>query len=550
VIGIKITITAALPYANGPLHLGHIRSTYLPADIYARYQRLAGNDAVYICASDEHGTPIVAAAEKEKKKPEEFVRYYHERDKNEFEKLGFRMDIFHRTSSQENREMAQHFFLKLKEKNLIYEKEVEQAYCERCKRFLPDRFVIGRCPYCNAAGQYSDYCDACGKALAAGELLEPKCSSCNSTPTTKKSRHYFFKLSQLSPKLEQWLKENKELQSEVVNYLLNWIKEGLRDWDISRDMEWGVPIPSDKGKVLYVWFDAPIGYVSSTVAWANQNGKDWEDYWKKDCRIVHFIGKDIVYHHYLFWPAMLMEVGEGFKPPDAIPTRGYLNLQGRKFSKSKNWFVSLEDYLNAFPADYLRYYVTTITPHSVQDADFYWKDFQEKVNNELLACIGNFIHRALVLVNKSCNSQIPEPLKLDEREEKLLKLISEKKETVGRKIDLFNFKEGLEEINSLASEFNRYLSEREPWKEKDKQKLGNCLYVCSRAVTALAVLLSPYLPFSSEKLLTQLGIDEKITWEHVDKELLPVGKKIATAKPLFEKVSDENIKKQEEKLRK
>lgn len=548
-IEIKITITAALPYANGPLHLGHIRSTYLPADIYARYQRLAGNDAVYICASDEHGTPIVAAAEKERKKPEEFVEYYHKRDEQEFQKLGFSMDIFHRTSSKENREMAQWFFLKLKEKGLIYEKEVEQAYCNKCKRFLPDRFVIGKCPYCGAGNQYSDYCDGCGKALAAGELLEPRCSSCGSPPTTKKSRHYFFKLSQLSPKLERWLKENKELQQEVVNYLLNWIKEGLKDWNISRDMEWGVPIPGERNKVLYVWFDAPIGYVSSTVAWAKSKGKNWEEYWKGECKIVHFIGKDIVYHHYLFWPAMLMEVGDGFKPPDAIPTRGYLNLEGKKFSKSKGWFVSLEDYLSEFPADYLRYYVTTITPHSIQDADFYWKDFQEKVNNELVACIGNFIHRTLVLINKSCGSRIPNPSNLSEREEELLELISKKKKSVAERIELFDFKGGLEEINSLASEFNRYLSEREPWKERDEKKLGNCLYVCSRAVTALGVLLSPYLPFSSQKLFSQLGIKGEVRWEDVDEELLHPGSTIPKAKPLFEKVSDESIKKQEEKLK-
>jgi len=549
VIEIKITITAALPYANGPLHLGHIRSTYLPADIYARYQRLAGNDAVYICASDEHGTPIVAAAEKERKKPEEFVEYYHKRDEQEFQKLGFSMDIFHRTSSKENKEMAQWFFLKLKEKGLIYEKEVEQAYCNKCKRFLPDRFVIGKCPYCGASNQYSDYCDGCGKALAAGELLEPRCSSCGSPPTTKKSRHYFFKLSQLSPKLERWLKENKELQQEVVNYLLNWIKEGLKDWNISRDMEWGVPIPGERNKVLYVWFDAPIGYVSSTVAWAKSKGKNWEEYWKGECKIVHFIGKDIVYHHYLFWPAMLMEVGDGFKPPDAIPTRGYLNLEGKKFSKSKGWFVSLEDYLSEFPADYLRYYVTTITPHSIQDADFYWKDFQEKVNNELVACIGNFIHRTLVLINKSCGSRIPNPSNLSEREEELLELISKKKKSVAERIELFDFKGGLEEINSLASEFNRYLSEREPWKERDEKKLGNCLYVCSRAVTALGVLLSPYLPFSSQKLFSQLGIKGEVRWEDVDEELLHPGSTIPKAKPLFEKVSDESIKKQEEKLK-
>ncbi|MFH1447538.1 MAG: methionine--tRNA ligase [Candidatus Micrarchaeota archaeon] len=542
----KVLVTAALPYANGPLHLGHIRSTYLPADIYARYQRLIGNECLYICATDEHGTPIVASAEKEKKTPEEFTKHYHDKDKQEFERLGFSMDIFHRTSSKENKEMTQHIFNKLKEGGYTYQKDVAQAYCDNCKRFLPDRFVIGTCPHCSSEDQYSDYCDSCGKALTAGEISNPKCIVCGTPPKTKTSRHYFMALSKFAPKLREWLTTNKNLQKEVVNYVVNWIDNGLADWDISRDLDWGVPIPGEENMVFYVWFDAPIGYLSSTIALTDK----WEDFWKgKDARIVHFIGKDIIYHHFLFWPAMLMGTGE-FNLPDAIPTRGYLNLEKRKFSKSKNWFVSLEDFLNDFDPDYLRYYETAVTPHKVEDADFVWKDFQAKVNNELVANLGNFVNRALVLMKKLSDSKIPEPKDLDSRDNEMLELIEKKKAVIGEHLEKFLFKEAQEETFGLSAQFNRYLSEREPWKEKDKQKVSNCLYVCSRALSALSIIIQPFLPFSSKKMLDMLGIpEEEAKWENIPKKLVPPGKQIQEIKPLYKKITDDEINSQMEKLK-
>ncbi|MFH1285617.1 MAG: methionine--tRNA ligase [Candidatus Micrarchaeota archaeon] len=547
----KILITAALPYANGPLHLGHIRSTYLPADIYARYNRLLGNETYYVCATDEHGTPILASAEKAGKTPAEFTEYYHKKDEEEVRRLGFSFDIFHRTSSVDNKKMTQYFYTNLRKNGYIYDKEVEQAYCEKCSRFLPDRFVIGTCPHCNAEGQYSDYCDACGKALGAGEIRNPKCLVCGAKPTTRKSMHCFLALGKFSEKLKSWLSSNPELQKEILNYVNNWIENGLADWDITRDMNWGVPVPDRPGTVFYVWFDAPIGYASSTAALLPQR---WEEFWKEGkekTRLVHFIGKDIIYHHFLFWPAMLMGVGDGLRLPDAIPTRGHLNLEGRKFSKSKNWFVSLEDYLKEFDADYLRYYTTMVTPHSVGDADFVWKDFQQKINNELVACIGNYAHRTLVLLKKLANSEVPKAEKLEEDDERVLASMEAARKSIGEKIEKFLLKEGLEEICAFTATLNKYLSDREPWKEKDEGRRANCLYVSTRGLTALAILLEPYLPFTSRKMFAMLGISEKeLKWSNVEKELLKAGAKIGEVKPLFEKVSDEKIEEQEKKLAK
>ena len=548
----KVLITAALPYANGPLHLGHIRSTYLPADIFARYQRLRGRDAIYICATDEHGTPIVAAAEKAKVSPQDFVDSYHKKDEEEFRKLGFSFDIFHRTSSEENRQMAQHFFNRLTANNHVYTKEVEAPFCANCKRFLPDRFVVGTCPYCGAQGIYSDYCESCGKALHIGDLKEPRCITCGTPPTARKSKHYFLRLSALSGRLGEWLKANKNLQPEVTNYVSNWVKDGLIDWDISRDMDWGVPVPGEKGMVFYVWFDAPIGYVSSTIAWAKGKGSRWEDYWKGDStKIYHFIGKDIIYHHYLFWPAMLMGIDDGFRLPDYIPTRGYLNLEGRKFSKSKNWFVSLADFLSEFPPDYLRYYETAITGYDVQDADFYWKDFQGKINNELVANVGNFIHRTLVLIRKNSDSKVPELKDGDEKDSELLDKLVRSRDSVAEKLEKIELRTALEEILALSAELNKYLSAKEPWKEKDKQKVGNCLYISLRGVTTLAILLEPFLPFTSRKIFDMLSIDRSLLrWENIGVEILRPGTAMGEAKPLFAKVADEKVAELEERLRK
>ena len=552
-----VAITAALPYANGPLHLGHIRSTYLPADIYSRFLRLLRKRVRYVCASDEHGTPIVAAAEKDGKSPDSFANHYHEKDKQEFAALGFSMDIFHRTSSPENVEMTQFFYNELKKNGHIYEKEIEQFFCEKCSRYLPDRFIVGTCPKCNAQEQYSDYCDACGSSLMSGEIQTPKCIVCKSVPITKKTSHEFFKLSQFSSQLKQWLETNHNLQPEVVNYVKDWINKGLDDWDITRDLDWGVKIPGRQGQVFYVWFDAPIEYVSATAAQTNE----WDRYWLRkkeeygnsyynENAVVHFIGKDIIYHHFLFWPAMLMGVGRGFHPPDAIAVRGYLNLEGRKFSKSKKWFVSIEDFLKEFPADYLRYYETIITPHGVSDADFVWSDFQAKINNELVATFGNYIHRVLTLCKRNCNSTIPQPKELDNADVKVLEEIKVAAKDVKALILKFQFKEALERNIAFGMTLNQYLSAKEPWKEKDATKLNNCLYVAMQGVAALSILLYPFLPFSMERLHKIIGFTELVSWNDLDKELLRDGVRVDEFGMLFEKIADEKIAELEGKLKK
>ncbi len=559
-----ILVTAALIYANGPLHLGHIRSTYLPADIYARYCRLAGNEVLYICATDEHGTPIIINAEKEKKGLKEFVDFYYEKDKHEFEQLGFSFDIFHRTSSVENKKMTEHIFAKLKENGHIYQKEVEQFYCEKCLRFLPDRLVVGTCPYCKSKGQYSDGCEVCGRVLKTSEISKPKCITCKTSPIMKKSMHYFFKLSFFSFKLKEYIK-NPNFQTEVTNYVLNWIDSGLIDWDISRDMDWGVQIPGEKSKVFYVWFDAPIGYISSTVAAT----PEWENFWKKNSNakseskkmsrssfnnshakreIVHFIGKDISYHHYLFWPAMLMGANDNFLLPNAIPVRGYLNLEHRKFSKSKGWFVSISDFLAEFQPDYLRYYQTAITPHSVEDANFVWKEFGTRINTELVSNLGNFVHRTLTLIKKISNSEIPKP-ELSNKDKKLLAKITETKEKTSELLEKFEFREAQEEIMHTTSEFNKYLSEREPWKDRNAKRVATTLYVSLRWVSALATLLQPFLPFSSQKLAKMLEI-KILSWNDADKEYLKQGAKLGEIEMLFKKIEDKQIEKMEQRLKK
>ncbi len=499
----KVLITAALPYANGDLHLGHIRSTYLPADIYARYCRLKRYDTLYVCATDEHGTPITLSAEKKGMSKQEFVDIYHKKDKEILEKMQFSFDIFHRTSSKENEEMTREFYLKIKENGLIYEKEITQLFCENCNRFLPDRFVKGTCPYCKATGQYGDTCENCGRVLKEDELIDPKCAICNHTPIKKKTKHVFFKLSAMSDKLKEYLK-NADLQTEVKNYVLNWIKDGLNDWDISRTMDWGIKIPGYDNLVFYVWFDAPIEYISATKALV---GDKWIEYWKNpETKIVHFIGKDIVYHHYLFWPSMLMNVGLNL--PTAIPVRGYLNLEGRKFSKSKNWFISIEDFLKKYPADYLRYYETAITPFSIVDADFRWKDFEAKINLDLIANVGNLHHRILILIKKLNNGIVPDKVYDNELKEKFENM----KNQVLEHYEKYEFKRALDKIMLFFKELNRFLNAKEPWKHKDENGKAVLFLVVSYMLKT-SLLLYPILPETSEKIFLSLGLEIPKTFD-------------------------------------
>ena len=540
----KIVITSALPYANGEIHLGHVVSTYLPADIYARYCRMKGYDVVFTCATDDYGTPILIKAEQEGKTPKEYVEYWNKRDLEDFTKLGISFDFFYKTSSEENLKLAQYFFLRLYEKGYIYSKEVEQPYCEKDKKFLPDRYVVGRCPYCGAEDQYSDGCEVCGRTFASGEIENPRCILCGSKPVAKRSLHYFFKLSLFSERLKAWLEENTNLQSEVKNYVLRWIEAGLKDWDITRDITWGVPIPlkEAEGKVLYGWFDNHLCYISTTLKYLESKGIDGKRFWNS-ARIYHFIGKDIVYHHYLFLPAMRLGLDEEYALPTTIPTRGHLLLQGQKFSKSRGWYVSLKEFLEHFPPDYLRYYLSSITPYSQADVNFDWREFAAKINNELVANIGNFVYRVLSFIYTRFDATIPKPRDPDILDKELINKIKETTLNASLYIERNELDRGLKTIVDLSTFCNQYFQRKEPWKHSENA--ANCLYYAANATRSLAILLHPYIPYATEELWKQLALEGSVGMQHWDSAsalLLEAGHKIPKPKVLFKKISDEELK--------
>ncbi|MEM4200689.1 MAG: methionine--tRNA ligase [Nitrososphaerales archaeon] len=548
----KIVITSALPYANGEIHLGHVVSTYLPADIYARFCRMKGYDVVFTCATDDYGTPILIRAEQEGKTPREYVEYWNKRDLEDFTKLGITFDIFYKTSSEENLKLTQYFFLRLYEKGYIYSAEVEQPYCKNDKKFLPDRYVVGRCPYCGAENQYSDGCEVCGRTFAAGEIKEPKCILCGTPPTTKRSVHYFFRLSQFSERLKAWLEGNTNLQTEVKNYVLRWIETGLKDWDITRDISWGVPIPlkEAEGKVLYGWFDNHLCYISTTIKYLEEKGIDGKKFWNS-AKILHFIGKDIVYHHYLFLPAMRMGLDEEYALPYAIPTRGHLLLQGQKFSKSRGWYVSLREFLEYFPADYLRYYLASITPYSQADVNFDWREFAAKINNELVANIGNFVYRVLSFIYSRFEATVPQPKEPDELDTELIDRIKSTTVNVGSHIEKNELDRGLKSIVELSAFCNQYFQRKEPWKQSEKA--ANCLYYSVNATRSLAILLHPYIPYSTEELWRQLSLGGKLdlqSWDSAKELLIKGNHKISKPRVLFRKIAEEELKPWLERLKK
>ena len=546
----RIIVTAALPYANGEIHLGHPTSTYLPADILTRFFKLKGDDAIYVCATDDFGTPVLIEAAQQGKSPEQFVAYWHEVDSRDFQDLGIAFDIFYKTSSKENVALTQHFFKELHRKGHIFKQTVWQPYCENCKKSLPDRYVKGTCPHCGATDQYSDLCEKCGRTLEPGEIKEPHCALCGTPPTSKQSEHYFFRLTDFSDQLRKWLTENKNLQLGVKNYVLNWVKEGLRDWDITRDLTWGVPIPLEeaKGKVLYGWFDNHLCYISTAQKYFSEKGIDGKEAWNT-AKIYHFIGKDIVYHHYLFLPAMRLGEKE-YKLPEFIPTRGHLLLEGDKFSKSRGWYVSLRDFLNLFRADYLRYYLTAITPYSQSDVNFDWEDFKNKINNELIANIGNFIHRTLTFVWSNYEGKVPKAGTKDELDNELEEKIKTIAADTAEEIEKVELNKGLRKIVEFSAFCNRYFQKKHPW--TDKQKAKTCLYLGVNAVRSLAILLEPFIPFSAENLWQQLNLKGPVhqqDWHSASELKIKSGHQINKPKILFQKVPEEVIKKEKEKLR-
>lgn len=544
----KFLITAALPYANGPLHIGHAVGAYIPADIYARFRRMTGCDVVFVCGTDEHGTPIAVTAEKEGVKPQQVVDKYHGIISKAFSDLGISFDNFSRTTIEIHYKLSQEFFLKILEKGYIYKKTVTRPYCPNCRRFLPDRYVRGICPKCESRDERGDQCEACGKQLEPQELKKPYCIICKTTPQMKETAHWFFKLSQFSGQLREWVEENTHWPSNARNFALGWIKEGLEDRSITRDLDWGVPVPlaGAEGKVLYVWFDAPIGYISATMEWAQKNNKpdEWKKYWvEKDCRIVHFLGKDNIPFHTIIWPATLM-AHSGFNLPWQIASNEYLNLAGRKMSTSRGWVLWLHDCLQYFQSDLLRYALIANNPEK-HDADFSLEDFQERVNGELVATLGNFIHRTLTFIQQKKNSTVPSPGKFDAEDERIMKVIEDAPKRVADKIDKLQLMDGLKEVMSTAQAGNEYFQHKEPWKNQN----DTTLYLCANLVRTLSVVMAPYLPHSAEdvwRMLNMKGSVHEQDW--YSKGKIEGGHKVGKVEPLYRKIEDSEIKAFEDKF--
>lgn len=544
----KVFITCALPYANGPCHLGHLRSTYIPADIYARYNRMKMIDVLFVCATDEHGTPIAVRAEEIGKSPKEIADKFHKMIKHDLDSCNISFDSFTRTTDDLHYEIAQNFFLKLYENGYIYEKVIQQPYCDECKRFLPDRYVEGICPHCKGEGARGDHCETCGRHLDPIQLEEPTCLICSSTPEIKESKQYFFKLSHFEDALKDWINGNEELPPNVKNYALQWLKEGLKDWILTRDMEWGIPVPLEdaEGKIIYVWGEAFLGYISSAAQWSRKENKPWEDYWND--KAIHFIGKDIIYHHSIFWPALL--TGYGCKLPTNVVAGEYLSLEGRKMSTSKNWVIWASEFLEKFESDILRYYLVINAPLN-RDTDFSWDDFQRRVNDELADVLGNFLHRTFTFTNRFFDGKIPEPKEFDEYDEEFKERILNIPNVVSEKIEKFKFREGLIEIIRLAKFGNKYFNDKEPWKavKENPKEAANCLYLCNQLAKTLAVILTPYIPVKASQIMEIMNLDgyETSNWVKAS-EFIQSGHEIGKPKPLFSKIDDSVIEKEKEVL--
>jgi methionyl-tRNA synthetase len=542
----NLIITAALPYANSDLHLGHVASTHLPPDILYRYLKLRGRSVIQVCASDDFGTPILIAAEKAGVRPSDYVALWNGRFREDLGRLGIVYDVFDRTSAPENVSLVQHFFTKLNENGHIFEAEVDQFYCETDRKFLPDRYVKGKCPHCGAEDQYSDGCENCGRTLQTGQILNPRCSICGRPPVVRKSNHYFFRLSFFSRQLEAWLRGNGALQPDAKNYVLNWIKDGLQDWDITRDLEWGVPIPlkEAKGKVLYGWFDNHLCYITAALKAAPKKPGAGKDYWNES-DIYHFIGKDIVYHHYLFLPSM--RIGEGeYKLPDQIPTRGHLLLKGKKISKSRHWMITIRSFLDLFPPDYLRFYLTRIVPYDQSDANFDWEEFRDKINNELVASLGNFVYRSLVFVRNKHEGVVPKPLKVGPDEQAIAAELEAAVKEVGELIEEGHYDRALKRILEFSTRCNQYFQKKAPWEGREDESTA-IFYSCN-LVAGLATLLGPFLPFSAAEISSQLGLQEGSKgddWAAASGFRVEAGKRIKDPRPVFKKVEDSELEKAE-----
>jgi methionyl-tRNA synthetase len=539
----KAIITSALPYANGEIHLGHVASTYLPADVTTRFLKLKGVEAYYVCASDDFGTPILIQSEKEGKSASEYVAYWNKRDYEDFTAFDIDFDFFYQTSSPENIKFVQDVFDKLNSAGHIYQKEIIQFYCKNDKKFLPDRYVKGICPYCKAEDQYSDLCESCGRVPE--EISDPKCAICGQPPTKEKTNHYFFKLKNFTDSLSKWLDENENLQKDVKKYVQNWIKSGLIDWDITRDISWGVPIPLEEaaGKVFYGWFDNHLAYISTAIKFLNDKGLDGKEFWNS-ADIYHFIGKDIVYHHYLFLPAMRLGINQEYKLPDYIPTRGHLTLQSKKISKSRNWYIGLKEFLQYYPADYLRYYLVAINPYSQDDLNFDWDEFTVRINSELIGNLGNFVNRSLGFTKKTFDGIVPEPKEFDDQDLEAENKIKNLSGELGVLLEQNHLDRALKKIMEFSSFFNQYFQHKEPW--KNEPGTSSCVYLSVNAARSMAIALFPFIPNSAQKIWAQLGLQGKVQdnkWDSLSALEIKPGHNLGDVSPLFSKVESEDIEK-------
>nr|WP_315011764.1 methionine--tRNA ligase [uncultured Capnocytophaga sp.] len=553
----RYTITAALPYTNGPIHIGHLAGVYVPADIFARYQRLKNNDVAFICGSDEHGVAISIKAKKEGTTPQAIIDKYHAIIKQSFADFGISFDNYSRTSAPIHHQTASDFFKKLYEQGDFIEEISEQLYDEEAHQFLADRFVIGTCPKCGNPEAYGDQCERCGSSLNATDLIDPKSSITGSKPTLKATKHWFLPLNRYQEFLEKWILEGhkSDWKPNVYGQVKSWLDDELKPRAVTRDLDWGIPVPVEgaEGKVLYVWFDAPIGYISSTKEWAEREGKDWRPYWQdSDTQLVHFIGKDNIVFHCIIFPAMLKAEGS-FILPANVPANEFLNLEGNKLSTSKNWAVWLHEYLQDFPnqQDVLRYVLTANAPET-KDNDFTWKDFQARNNNELVAIFGNFINRVVVLTQKYYEGVVPQADTYNNVDNETLRQITELTDKIEQSLERYRFREAQQELMNMARLGNKYLADEEPWKliKTDPERVKTVMYIALQIATALAVASEPFLPFTSEKLkrMLQLG---SITWESLKTnatELLKAGHSIGVAELLFEKIEDAAIEKQLQRL--
>ena len=548
----RTLITTALPYANGPVHIGHLAGVYIPADIYARYLRLKGEEVLMIGGSDEHGVPITIRAQKEGITPQDVVDRYHAIIKDGFERLGITHDIYSRTSSATHHEHASEFFRKLYDKGEFIEKTSQQYYDEQANQFLADRYITGTCPHCNNERAYGDQCESCGTSLAPTDLINPKSAITGNTPVLRETKHWYLPLDKHESFLREWILEgHKEWKSNVYGQCKSWLDMGLQPRAVSRDLDWGIPVPVEgaEGKVLYVWFDAPIGYISNTKELLPDT---WETWWKsEDTKLVHFIGKDNIVFHCIVFPAMLKAEGS-YILPENVPANEFLNLEGDKISTSRNWAVWLHEYLDEFPGkqDVLRYVLTANAPET-KDNDFTWKDFQARNNNELVAIYGNFVNRALVLTNKYFEGKVPALGELTDYDKETIAEVQAIKATIEKELDTYHFREALKTAMNLARIGNKYLADTEPWKlaKTDMSRVATILNIALQITANLTIVFSPFLPFSSEKLLRMLDVNEAFSWDSLGSmELLSVGHQIATAELLFEKIEDSTIEAQIEKL--